>query len=382
MPGSTGTIRHSWIMKIEPFKLERFFAEYEFKTPYLLCCSDCESVSIGDLLQMEPDSEAEFKELELGYTEAEGHPRLRELIAETYDGVEPDQILVHSGAEEAIFNLMNAVLDPGDHIVVHAPCYQSLMEVASALGCRVSPWLTVEQTGWSLDLDLLKKILRPNTRMVVVNNPHNPTGSLASRDVFEGLVELSQKRGIMIFSDEVYRCLEYEREDRLPSICEVDDRGVALGVMSKSYGLAGLRIGWIATRNRVVYEKMAAYKDYTTICNSAPSEFLSMLALKHRERLVSRNLGIIRNNLLALDGFFQRHQDCFRWTFPRAGPIAFPSLVDGHASSFCRDLIDRAGVLLLPGALYGDYMANVRIGFGRVNMMECLGKLDEYLQSS
>ena len=174
-------------MKIQPFKLERFFASYEFKTPYLLCSSDCESFTIRELLDFEPGAEAAFQKQGLGYTESQGNPELRAEIARLYQRIEPDQVLVHSGAEEAIFNFMSALLDPGDHIIVHYPCYQSLVEIATALGCQVTHWPATESANWELDLDFLSQQLRPNTRAIVINCPHNPTGYLMSRQKFQQL---------------------------------------------------------------------------------------------------------------------------------------------------------------------------------------------------
>ena len=367
-------------MHIEPFKLERFFEEYELKAPHLLCCSDCESFSIGDLLELEKGSGELFKNLRLGYTESQGNRRLREQISGLYSGIKADQILVHSGAEEAIFNTMNVALKKGDHIIVHYPCYQSLMEVAKSIGCEVTLWNTFDDKEWALDLDFLKKNIRPNTRLVVINCPHNPTGYVMPCDEFNEMITLSQKNGFIIFSDEVYRLLEYDEHDRLPSACEIDDRSVSLGVMSKSFGLAGLRIGWTATRNHGVHEKLAAFKDYTTICSSAPSEFLSTVALKNKNQILERNLGIIKKNLVILNEFFNRHSDKFSWKPPKAGPIAFPSLNAGDIDYFCHDLVKRAGVLLLPGTLYDRSYSNFRIGFGRNNLKECVQKFEEYLR--
>lgn len=366
-------------MRISPFRLERYFARYEFTAPYLLCCSDCESISVGDLLAMEEDSLAALQDLWLGYTESQGHPLLRERIADLYQGIDAAQILVHSGAEEAIFTLMNVLLRPGDQAIVHSPCYQSLFEVAHAIGCEVTRWQAREEAEWSLDPGWLEKNLRPNTRLVVINCPHNPTGYLMPRAEFEALVALSQKHGFILFSDEVYRLLEYDPEDRLPALCELDDNGVSLGVMSKSFGLAGLRIGWVATRNAGLLQDLAAFKDYTTICNSAPSELLATIALKHKERIVARNLDLIRTNLRALAAFFQAHSDVLDWVPPRAGPIAFPSIREGDVDAFCHDLVTRAGVLLLPGTAYGPLRHNFRIGFGRKDMPQALHRLEEYL---
>jgi len=367
-------------MPLPPFKLERYFARYEFSAQYLLCSSDCESWTVADLLALEPGADEGLKRHWLGYTESTGAPSLRAEISRIYRGIAPEQALVHSGAEEAIFLFMHAVLQPGDHAIVHWPCYQSLFEVAKSLGCDVSFWEARAENGWALDLDDLKRMLRPDTRAVVVNTPHNPTGYLMPRPDFLALNNLCRERGIILFSDEVYRELEYDPADRLPSACEINPGAVSLGVMSKSYGLAGLRIGWIATRNADIYARMAALKDYTTICSSAPSEYLAELALRHRERIIGRNMEIIRANLARLNAFFAAHADRFAWTRPHAGPIAFPRLLDGDVETFCDELVHESGVLLLPGAMYDHPGNHFRIGFARRNMPEALARLEEFLK--
>jgi len=369
-------------MKPEPFRLERYFAEYEFTAPYLLCCSDCESLSIGDLLAFEDGAHERFMSLGLGYTESLGHPHLRHRIASLYEGVSPQEIMVHAGAEEAIFNFMHVLLDPGDQIIVHYPCYQSLGEVARSIGADVIPWRCDAADQWALDLRDLENSLTDRTRVVVVNLPHNPTGFLPPPDFMHRLSRLSDEHGFIVFSDEVYRGLEYDPHRRLPAFADVNDRGVSLGVMSKTYGLAGLRIGWIATHNRDLFGDMAAFKDYTTICNSAPSEFLAALALKHREAIVARNLTIIRDNLEVLNSFFSRHGDIFDWHEPQAGPIAFPRYLGGSVEAFCHDLVAGRGVLLLPGTLYGREFDSFRIGFGRSNLTECVSHLERFIDDN
>jgi aspartate/methionine/tyrosine aminotransferase len=366
-------------MRLTPFKLERYFARYEFSARYLLCSSDCESWTVADLLNLEPGADEGLKRHWLGYTESPGAPSLRAEISRIYTGIGPEQVLVHSGAEEAIFLCMHAVLGPGDHVIVHWPCYQSLFEIARSIGCEVTFWEGRPENGWALDLDELKRMLRPNTRLIVVNTPHNPTGWLMPQPDYRALNELAQEHGIVLFSDEVYRELEYDPADRLPSACDINPGAVSLGVMSKSYGLAGLRIGWIATRNAQVYARMATLKDYTTICNSAPSEYLSELALRHRAQLVERNLEIIRGNLSLLDTFFITHADRFAWVRPHAGPIAFPRLLAGDVDAFCDELVHESGVLLLPGSMYDHPGDHFRIGFARKNMPQALARLEEFL---
>ncbi len=368
-------------MKIEDFKLERYFARYEFSSPYLLCCSDCETLTVQDVLQLEgEEAKSEFMKLGLGYTESPGNEELRRRIAEIYDHMEVENVLVTSGAEESIFLFMNTSLEPGDHVIVQYPYYQSLGEVARSIGCEVNYWQMEEARGWEPDLESLIHMIKPNTRAVIVNMPHNPTGYLCSRQEFAKLVEILRDRNILLFSDEVYRLLEYRDSDRLPAACDVYENAVSLGVMSKAYGLAGLRIGWAASSNPKVIRKMAAFKDYTTICNSAPSEFLATIALKHSDTIVGRNLDIIKHNLALLDKFVADHSGIFSWIRPKAGPIAFPSVEwPEGVDAFCSGLVSARGVLLLPASCFGFDGRNFRIGFGRQNMPEALEQLQNYL---
>ena len=369
-------------MMLDEFKLERYFAQHEFSAPYLLCSSDCESMELRDLLSFEPGAQDRLASLWLGYTESLGNPELRQAITTLYECVTADQVIVHAGAEEAIFNFMNVALSAGDQVIVHAPYYQSLGEVARGIGAEVFEWHGNPERIWELDIEVLKNALTARTKVVIVNFPHNPTGFLPTSEFVHELSALSDQHGFVIFSDEVYRGLELDQSDRLPAFADINERAVSLGVMSKTYGLAGLRIGWIATRDNSLFRKLAAFKDYTTICNSAPSEFLATLALRHAEVIVERNLQIIKNNLNRLDLFFSNHTEMFTWYRPKAGSIAFPRLLWGHIDEFCADLVKKTGVLLLPGTLYGSEFNSFRIGFGRRNMPESLERFETYITES
>lgn len=366
-------------MNLPPFKLERYFAKYEFNTEYLLCASDCESISIAELLAMEEGAAAKFQKVWLGYTESQGSPALRKEICELYETIQPEDILVHTGAEEAIYLFMFAAFKEYDHVIIHSPGYQSLAEVAHAAGCDVSPWRAREENGWSLDFDELRHLMRTNTKAIIINTPHNPTGYLMSRKDYEAVHKFAQGNNLLLFSDEVYRESEYDSTTRLVAACDLGDHAISLGVTSKTYGLAGLRIGWIATKNRKVYEKMASLKDYTTICNSAPSEFLGEVAMRNRIKLAKRNLGIIKDNLAVMDKFFSRHADLFAWIRPQAGSMAFPRLLNGEVEEFCDRLAKEAGVLLLPGSVYDDSNNHFRLGLGRKNLPLAVEKLEEFL---
>lgn len=366
-------------MQVSPFKLERYFAKYEFNAEFLLCSSDCEAMPISDLLALEDGASERFQKTWLGYTESQGSPALRTAICQIYATMQERDILVHSGAEEAIFLFMHAVLRAEDHMIVHTPHYQSLGEVARSIGCQVSPWVAREENGWALDLAELRLLLRPQTKAIVLNTPHNPTGYLMSHADFEAVNRFAQEHGLLLFVDEVYRESEQDPATRLPAACDLGAHGVSLGVTSKTYGLAGLRIGWIATKNQDVYQKMAALKDYTTICNAAPSEFLAEVALRNRHQLIRRNMDIINYNLKIVDQLFAQCCDLFEWVRPRAGSMGFPKLRQGDVDEFCDQLVKNAGVLLLPGTMYGDTGNHFRLGFGRKNLPQAIARLRQQL---
>jgi aspartate/methionine/tyrosine aminotransferase len=367
-------------MRLEDFALERFFARWEFTAELLLCASDVEGWPMRDLLELAGEEDRRrWAELRLGYTEATGSPALRTEIARLYDGLSPDDILVFAGAEEAIFVLHNVLLGPGDHALVVAPAYQSLAEVARAAGADVTRIELREADDWRLDTAEVEAALRPNTRLILINEPHNPTGALSDRATFDRIVELATESGARLVVDEVYRFLEFDPSDRLPAGADTLETAVSIGVLSKSFGLAGLRIGWVATRDRALLARLAAFKDYTTICNAAPSEALAIVALRARERVLARNRAIVESNLTLLDEFFRRWKGTFEWVRPRGGSIGFPRLLAPlPVADFAEDLVRETGVLLMPGSVFGDTGNHFRVGYGRTNMPGALERLDVY----
>jgi aspartate/methionine/tyrosine aminotransferase len=367
-------------MNIPPFQLERYFAKYEFNVEHLLCASDCESFTVADILKLEPGAENKLLKLNLCYGDSRGSLELREEITALYETMDSNEILVHSGAGEAIYTFMASTLSPGDHIIVQAPHYQSLSEVARSLGCEISNWEMRETESWSLDLDFLRKTISKKTKAVVVNSPHNPTGYLMSWETQTELVEICRNAGVFLFSDEVYRELEYQSRHTLPAACDLYENAISLGVLSKSLGLPGLRIGWIATKNREALEKIAAFKDYTTICNSSPSETLATVALRHRKTLLQRNQGIISENFALVESFLKRFPTTFQWIAPKAGCLGFPRYKGSEgARDFCSKLLSKTGALLLPSHLYNYGDSHFRIGYGRKDFGSGLKKVEEFL---
>ncbi|HEX6806912.1 MAG TPA: aminotransferase class I/II-fold pyridoxal phosphate-dependent enzyme [Gemmatimonadaceae bacterium] len=370
-------------MQLPPFRLERYYDTREFTARYMMSASDCESWTVAELITLDPNAADRLRALSLGYTHTTGHPDLRARIASLYARVQPDEIIVHSGAQEAVFTFMNAALEPGDHVIVHHPAYQSLAELPRALGCDVAPWPALAAHGWALDPDDLRRAIRPRTRAIVMNIPHSPTGWLPAASTLDEIVAIAREHGIVLFSDEVYRGLEYDEGDRLPSVADLYERGVSLGVMSKPYGLAGLRIGWLAVRDRELARRVSQVKDYTTICSSAPSECLATVALEHHRDILARNVGIIRDNLAAFRAFLDARPTQFTWVPPRAGPVAFvdPAQVT-DVEAYCDLVLERSGVLLLPGTVFDESSRAVRVGFGRRSFREALGHFAAFVDQA
>jgi aspartate/methionine/tyrosine aminotransferase len=367
------------------FRLETYFAKWEFTARYHLTASDAQTHSLSELLALADDDGRErWESLSLGYTETRGLPALREEIAATYEHPSADDVLCFAGAEEAIYLAMRTLLEPDDHLVVLTPNYQAAETVPLAV-CDVTGVALRAEDGWALDVAAVERALRPNTRMVSVNFPNNPTGAVPSPEAWLDLVRLCDERGITLFSDEVYRGLELGRPS-LPQATDLSSTALSLNVMSKAYGLPGLRIGWIACRDRAVLDKLERAKHYTTICNSAPSEVLALIALRARDHLLDRNRRIVAANLPVVTDFFARYPDLFEFTPPDGGCVCFPRYLgpDG-VERMCADLVEQAGVLLLPSSIYSSALTETptdrfRVGLGRRDPAEALSAWADWLE--
>ncbi|MCP8893701.1 pyridoxal phosphate-dependent aminotransferase [Shinella daejeonensis] len=368
------------------FRLETHFSRWEFQARHHMTASDAETMTMAELLSLAgPEDREAWDRLALGYTQTWGAPSLRDIIADTYDGLSAADILTFAGAEEGLYCAMLALLGPGDHAVVTVPNYQSMETMPVAISGQVTGVALRPENRWQPDPDDLRAALRPETKVVAVNFPNNPTGVIADQAVFRQIVDLCAHRGIHLFSDEVYRGLERDAARRLPQAAELYERGVSLNVMSKAYGLPGLRIGWIASRDHALLARMEKMKHYLSICNAAPSEVLAGIALKGRETILDRNRALCAENLEKLGAFFAAYPDLYDWSAPDGGCVAFARYkgADG-VEEHCRRLVEEKGVLLLPASLYLSDLLPVpmdrfRVGFGRRNIEPGLAAWRDYL---
>ncbi|MBC7736961.1 MAG: aminotransferase class I/II-fold pyridoxal phosphate-dependent enzyme [Candidatus Saccharibacteria bacterium] len=362
------------------FALEVFFSRWEFSAPYNMAASDIESMTVQDLLHLAaPDLRDALDTTWLGYTETWGAPALRAEIATTYDTMTAQNVLCLAGAGEGLFAVAQVLLKAGDHVIVPTPNYQSAETVPLSI-CEVTGVPLRRTLGgaganagaeWRLDIDDIRAAIRPETRLLSLNFPHNPTGTLMPRGDLDALVDLCRARGIYILSDEVYRGVELNPDDLMPQIADIYERGISLNVMSKAYGLPGLRIGWIASQDLALLQKVERYKHFLSICNSAPSEHLALIALRARATILGRNRALLLDNVTRLETLFAAFPGLVEWHRPQGGCVAFPHYTGpGDVETFCRQLIETSGVLLLPASIYTSDLTQTpdnhfRIGFGR-----------------
>jgi len=373
---------------LRDFALEVYFSKWEFAAKYNLAGSDGENMTLAQLLALAgPEDRAAFEQQSLGYTETFGAPALREEIAKTYDTVTPQHLLCFAGAEEAIYAAMQVLLSAGDHAIVITPNYQAAETVPLGI-CEVSGVALDIDRNWDLDLDLLRAALRPNTKLISINFPNNPTGKILPRATFDAMVEICRSRGIWLFSDEVYRLIERDPSRRLPQVVDVYERGISLNVMSKAYGLAGLRIGWLACKDRAMLVRFERFKHFLSICNSAPSEVLARIALKSRDYILARNRAVVRDNLAVLNAFFADYAHLFDWREPDGGCIGFIRYKGAEGvEEFTRRLVEESGVLFLPSSIYRSELGPVpenclRVGFGRSHVPAGVAVLRAWLEAN
>jgi aspartate/methionine/tyrosine aminotransferase len=368
------------------FALEVYFSKWEFAAKYNLAGSDGENMTLAELLALaSPEDRAAFESLGLGYTETFGAPALRAEIAQTYDSVGPEHLLCFAGAEEGIYVAMKVLLNPEDHAIVITPNYQAAETVPLSI-CEVTGVPLDLDRDWDLDVDLLRAALRSNTKLISINFPHNPTGKIIPRAIFDAIVEICRSRGIWLFSDEVYRLIERDPALRLPQAVDAYERAISLNVMSKAYGLAGLRIGWLACKDRAMLVRFEHYKHFLSICNSAPSEMLARIALRARHKILDRNRKVVRDNLVILNAFFADYEHLFDWREPDGGCVGFIRYKGAEGvEEFTRRLVEESGVLFLPSSIYRSQLGPVpenclRVGFGRSHVPQGLAALRNWFE--
>jgi len=354
-------------------------------TVHHLGASECETMAVADLLSLaDAEDQARWAGLRLAYTDPLGAPWLRASIAALYASVAPTELVCFAGAQEGLYAVLHALLQPGDHAVVVVPGYQSVETLA--LGLAAVTGVALDGTDhWFLDIDAVAAAIRPSTRVVCISFPNNPTGALLPLERFAALVALCRRHGLWLLSDEVYRMTERDPARRLPHAADAYERGVSVGVLSKAYGLPGLRIGWVACRDAGLIRRIADFRQYLSVCSAGPSEVLANIAVKASEAITGRNREIAAVNFAALSAFLARHPALFDWTMPEAGVVGYVRYAGADGVERFVARMAEAGILLLPASVFRSELAALpgdrfRIGFGRTGFTAGLAALEEAIR--
>ena len=370
-------------MKIPDFETERFFTRYEFSTPWQLCNSDCESMTLAELLDLAGDSLEAFGRERLIYTETQGSLELREAIAAGHEQATADDVVVLGTPVEGIYLAARALLEPGDEVIVLKPAYDALVNVFEHVvgKDRVKAWhFHAGPAGWELDLDELDRLLSPSTRLVVVNFPHNPTGYLPSPDMQARLVRRLDDSNTWLFYDEMYYGLVHEGTPAIPPAADLSARCLTLSGLSKTHGLPGLRCGWLIVRDAALRGEILNWKFYTSICPPVPTEYLARAALRVQDRLRDRSLERIARNLDVADAFFARWPDRFRWRRPLAGSTALVGFDVPSVDALAARLARKEGILIQSARMLGGDDRHMRIGLGRADFPKALARFEDWLE--
>jgi aspartate/methionine/tyrosine aminotransferase len=349
-------------MKLEPFQMERMQSEWENRVAHNLSESGVHPMTVEELL--EPSEREEVLREKLVYVQSNGSEALRTAVAGLYPGAEARNVVVTNGTAEANYISIWRLVEPGDEVVMMLPNYMQIWGVVRSQGAAVVPWRLREEAGWAPDLDELGRAFTPRTRLVVVCNPNNPTGSILSRDSMREIVARTARRGAWLLADEVYRGAERAGEET-PTFWGTYERLLVTSGLSKAYGLPGLRIGWVVGPADTIAE-LWGRKDYLTISPGALSDVLARKALRPdvRARVFARTRGILRANYPILEEWVARQGDAFRMVPPRAGAIAYLRYAwPINSTELVTRLRDEQGVLIVPGDHFG-MDGFLRIGFG------------------
>ncbi len=358
-------------MKIETFALERWMTRWELDVDYDIAESGIYPMTTRELIDLAPVDERSalldaLLDIRLGYSEARGSAALRDELAGTYRGSTADEVLVTTGAIEANYLLFNTLLEPGDHVVAVNPAYQQLNSVPKAIGADLSLWKLRPENGFRYDLDELEgELLQPDTKLIVVNTPHNPSGAMLSDDELDRIYALAESRGAYVLCDEAYRWLDLPNGEALARpIRERGPLGISVGTFSKPFGLPGLRTGWMVATPDIV-SACWSMRDYISLSPGKLNDALALHALRHRDQIIGRTHGIVRENLATANAWFDEWGDLVGWTPPRGGLLALMNYrLDIPSSELADKLAGEHSVMLAPGSAFG-FEHHLRIGIGQ-----------------
>lgn len=369
------------MLKICPALLENWLRDYYFTAEIDISGSGVEDFSLVELRKLVGITQEEIDQLVFHDSPSLGSLGLRQAIAQHRQSTDPSRVMATNGSTEAIFLVMNALLQPGDEVVVLDPCYHSLVHIAESIGCHLKRWRLRFEQQFVPNLEEVKSLVSPHTRMVIVNFPHNPTGASVSVEQQTDLINMVSEVGAYLVWDAAFAELTYDSPP-LPDVSLLYDKAISTGTLSKAYGLPGLRVGWCLASPDVL-ARCVHLRDYTTLALSPLVELIAQRAIEKADRLLNIRLQQARNNLEIVAEWVDQNGEFVEWARPQGGVTAFPSFRDiPDIEAFCHRLVNSYGVLLVPGTCF-NHPNHVRLGFGgsTANLKEGLSRLSRLLKT-
>ena len=370
-------------MQIREFGVERWMDLYENQCELNLAETCVESLTVGELLKIAGKEEAllgEILPMKLTYGAIDGTERLRGNVASLYEKQGVPNVLITHGAISANALVYETLVEPGDHVISVLPTYQQHYSIPESYGAKVDILRLREENGFLPDLDELRRMVTPTTRVIAINNPNNPTGSLMDREFLVEIAGIARSCGAYVLNDEVYRGTDQEGTGFTASIADVYEKGISTGSMSKTWSLAGLRVGWIVAPVELL-QRVRTHRDYNTISVGMLNDLLASIALENRKAILERNHGILRTNLAVLDAWIAK-EPLLSYVKPKSGTTALVKVnVDMTSREFCVSLLEKTGVMFTPGSAL-DVEGYVRVGYtnNREVLVAGLAKVSEFLR--
>lgn len=361
--------------------MENWFKKYRPFVKYNLADSGVRDLTIKQIFELCGKDVAALNDIKLEYKDSRGSEELRKAITQTYISVNPENILVTTSTSEALFIFLNEVLSPGDTVILEFPAFQSLYEVPRALGCNVKFLKLKYEEGYLPNISRLKELIDTRTKLIVINNPHNPTGSTLRSEELSKIWEIAESCGAYLLADEHYRFLPLDGTETVSSMVDLNSKIIGTGSITKCFGMIGLRMGWLIGPSKLL-QQCQIFKDYLTHVLSPISDFIATMVIKNREVILKKNIQMIKKNVTVFESFISRHNDILSWVPPKGGAVCFPKYnLDISSDRFCECLIDQEDVFLLPGSCFEkEGFFRVCLGVENKLFTEAIERMDKYLR--
>ena len=370
-------------MKIKPFAVEEWMNAWEVGAKYNIAETCVDSISMNELFELTGEDKTEFLNRlcarRLSYGDIEGLPEFRKGVCGLYKTLNIENIVPTHGASGANHHVFYSLISPGDRVVSIMPTYQQLYSIPESYGADVQILHLSKENNYLPDLEKLRRLVTPKTKMICINNPNNPTGALMSEQMLREIVEIARSVDAWILCDEVYRHLSQE-DGWCPSIVDLYEKGISVSSMSKVFSLAGLRLGWIATHDMSVVKSCLSHRDYNLVSCGVFDEMLAAAALKHRDKLLERSRKIVRENLQILDDWVSSEPHV-SYVKPKAGTTALVYYdLDIPSYEFCEEMYKKTGAFVTPGDCF-EVPHSMRIGYayGKQDLIDGLKAISEYI---